>query len=86
MTIKQVCSLKKGDWLTINQAIYKIYEISPRGVFLHAHEMIYENGEYIEGDITAFMLGFIHLYGEVYKPGEIYKPDQEENADEEETI
>ena len=70
MTTDEVYSLKECDWFKINNTIYKINNISWRGAWLDAHEMIYDNGDYIESGIKVFLIKFIKSAGEVYTPYE----------------
>lgn len=70
MTSDQLYAIKEGDWFTIDNVIYKVNNISWRGAWLDAHEMIYDGGEYIESGLKVFLLKFIKAYGEVYTPYE----------------
>ena len=83
-------TIKKGDWFQFNDAIFKVYECPPDAIFkvyecppdatmAYMYQMIYENGEYIEGEMYQFSLVFVHLYMKSYTP---YR----EESDEEETI
>ena len=55
-------TIKKGDWFKFNGWTFKVYECSPDSTMVYMHQMICENGDYIEGELYQFSIAFINLY------------------------
>ena len=68
-------TIKKGDWFQFDDALFKVYECPPDATMAYMYQMIYENGEYFEGEIYAFSTTFVNLYMKPYTP---YQEDENE--------
>lgn len=71
-------TIKKGDWFKLDEAIFKVYECFPDATTAYMYQMIYENGEYIEGEMYQFSTTFVYLYMKPYRPYQEEEPNEKE--------